>query len=61
MKTKMIDGGKIPTSANWIKLNLHGGKHINSLVYGARVTVKANERSSVREVAGMRGFSSCDD
>jgi hypothetical protein len=31
------------------------------MAYGARVTVKANGRSYVREVAGMRGYSSCDD
>ncbi len=60
-ENKLIDRGKIPASANWIELKLHGGKHINSMAYGARVTVTANERSYVREVAGMRGYSSCDD
>lgn len=58
---KLIESGKTPAGANWIELKLHGGKHINSMAYGARVTVKANGRSYVREVAGMRGYSSCDD
>jgi hypothetical protein len=60
-ENKLIDRGRIPARANWIELKLHGGKHINSMAYGARVTVKANERSYVREVASMRGYSSCDD
>ena len=60
-ENKLIDGGKIPAAANWIELKLHGGKHVNSLAYGARVTVQANGRSYVREIAGMRGCSSCDD
>ena len=57
----LIVGDKIPEAANWIELKLNGGKHINSMAYGARVTVKANEKSYVREVAGMRGWSSCDN
>jgi len=60
-ENKLIDRGKIPATANWIELKLHGGKNINSMAYGTRVTVKANEKSYVREVAGMRGCSSCDD
>ena len=60
-ENRLIDKGIIPSTANWIELKLHGGKHINSMAYGARVTVKANEKSYVREVAGMRGWSSCDD
>jgi len=60
-ENKLVDRGKIPAKSNWIELKLHGGKHSNSMAYGARVTVKANERSYVREVAGMRGWSSCDD
>lgn len=58
---KLIERGKTPATANWIELKLHGGKHINSMAYEARVTVKANGRSYVREVAGMRGSSSCDN
>jgi hypothetical protein len=60
-ENKLIQKGKTPLTANWIELKLHGGKHINSMAYGARVTVKANEKSYIREVAGMRGYSSCDD
>jgi hypothetical protein len=60
-ENKLIDGGKTPENANWIELKLHGGKQVNSMAYGARVTVKANEKSYVREVTGMRGLSSCDD
>jgi len=60
-ENKLIDRGRIPAGANWIELKLQGSKHVNSMAYGARITVKANERIYVREVAGMRGFSSCDD
>ena len=60
-ENKLIERGKTPATANWIELKLHGGKHINSMAYGARVTVKANGRSYVREIAGMRGYSDCDD
>jgi len=60
-ENRLIDRGKIPAAANWIELKLHGGKRINTTAYGARVTVKANGRSYVREVAGMRGRSSSDD
>jgi len=60
-ENKLIEDGKIPATANWIELRLHGSEHANSMAYGARVTVKANGRSYVREVAGMRGYSSCDD
>jgi hypothetical protein len=60
-ENKLIDREKIPATANWIEMKLHGGKHINSMTYGARVTVQADERIYVREVAGMRGYSSCDD
>jgi hypothetical protein len=60
-ENKLIDRGKTPATANWIEIKLHGGKHINSMAYGARVTVQADERIYVREVAGMRGYSSCDD
>jgi hypothetical protein len=60
-ENKLIDRGKIPATANWIELKLHGGKYINSMAYGARVIVMANEKSYVREIAGMRGWSSCDD
>jgi hypothetical protein len=31
------------------------------MAYGARVTVQANGRFYVREIAGMRGKSNCDD
>ena len=55
------DRGKIPATGNWIELRLHGGKHANGTAYGARVTVMANEKSYEREVAGMRGWSNCDD
>lgn len=57
----LIDGETIPAAANWIELKLKGGEHTNSMAYGARVTVKADAKTYVREVAGMRGYSSCDD
>jgi hypothetical protein len=60
-KNKLIDKGKTPAAANWIELKLRGGKHVNSMAYGARVTVQADGRSYVREIAGMRGGSCCDD
>ena len=60
-ENKLIDRGNIPAAANWIELKLQGGKYINSMAYGARVTVKANEKTYLREVAGMRGWSNCDD
>jgi hypothetical protein len=60
-ENKLIDGGKIPPAGNWIELKLHGGKHANGMAFGARVTVMTNEKSYVREVAGMRGWSNCDD
>lgn len=60
-KNKLIDEGKAPANANWIELKLHGGKHVNGMAYGARITVEANGRSYVREIAGMRGSSNCDD
>jgi hypothetical protein len=60
-ENKLIDRGNTPAKVNWIEIKLHGGKHTNSMAYGARVTVKADGRSYVREVAGMRGWSSCDD
>jgi hypothetical protein len=60
-ENKLIERGKTPPTANWIELKLHGGKHINGMAYGARITVKANGRSYVREIAGMRGSSDCDD
>jgi hypothetical protein len=60
-ENKLIDAGKIPETANWIQIKLNGGKHVNSMAYGARVTVKAKDKIYVREVAGMRGASNCDD
>ena len=57
----LIDNGKIPATSNWIQIKLIGGKHVNSMAYGARVTVIAKEKVYVREVAGMRGTSNCDD
>jgi hypothetical protein len=60
-ENKLIEKGKTPPTANWIELKLHGGKHVNGMAYGARITVQANGRSYVREVAGMRGKSNCDD
>ena len=57
----LIERGETPPAANWIELKLQGGKHINSMAYGARVTVRAKGRSYVREIAGLRGDSSCDD
>lgn len=60
-ENKLIDRGQVPARANWIELSLQGGKRANSMAYGARVTVKADGKSYVREVAGMRGYSSCDD
>jgi hypothetical protein len=60
-ENKLIDDGITPPAANWIQLKLHGGKSVNTTAYGARVTVKANIKRYVREVAGMRGASNCDD
>ena len=60
-ENKLIDRGKTPASANWIELRLLGRKHVNGMAYGARVTVRANGRSYIREIAGMRGKSNCDD
>jgi len=60
-ENKLIDGVKIPATGNWLELRLNGGKHANGTAYGARVTVMAHENSYVREVAGMRGWSNCDD
>ncbi|MEO0248043.1 MAG: CRTAC1 family protein [candidate division WOR-3 bacterium] len=60
-ENKLIDKGKTPASANWIELRLHGRKQVNGMAYGARVTVRANGRSYIREIAGMRGRSNCDD
>jgi hypothetical protein len=58
---KLIDKRHTPSSAHWIEIKLHGGKHVNTMAYGARVTVKTKEKSYTREVAGMRGISNCDD
>jgi hypothetical protein len=60
-ENKLIDGGIIPPTANWIEIKLHGGRHANRMAYGSQVTVKADGKIFVREVAGMRGYSSCDD
>jgi len=60
-ENRLIDRGNIPARANWIEIKLHSAKHVNSMSYGARVTVRANGRIYVREVAGMRGYSCCDD
>lgn len=60
-ENKLIDRGKTPASANWIELRLRGQKHANGMAYGAHVTVQANGRSYIREIAGMRGVSNCDD
>lgn len=60
-ENKLIERGNTPAPANWIELKLHGGKHVNGMAYCARVTVQANGRSYVREIAGMRGKSNCDD
>jgi len=60
-ENKLIDGGIIPPIANWIEIKLHGGRHANRMAYGSQVTVKADGKIFVREVAGMRGYSSCDD
>jgi len=60
-ENKLIDKGKIPEKANWIQIKLIGGEQVNSMAYGARVTVEAKDKIYVREVAGMRGTSNCDD
>jgi hypothetical protein len=60
-ENKLIDKGKIPEKANWIQIKLIGGEQVNSMAYGARVTVRAKDKFYVREVAGMRGTSNCDD
>lgn len=59
-ENKLIDKGKIPEKANWIQIKLIGGEQVNSMAYGARVTVEAKDKIYVREVAGMRGTSNCD-
>lgn len=60
-ENKLIDKGRMPATANWIEIKLHGGRRVNSMAYGARVTLKAKDKLYVREVAGMRGDSNCDD
>ena len=60
-ENKLIDGRKKPESANWIQIKLEGGVNTNSMAYGARVTVQAEDMVYVREVTGMRGASNCDD
>jgi hypothetical protein len=60
-ENKLIDKEHTPSNANWIEIKLHGGKHVNTLAYGARVTVKTKGKSYTREIAGMRGISNCDD
>jgi hypothetical protein len=60
-ENKLIDKGTIPVTANWIEIKLHGGEQVNSMAYGARVTMRAKDKIYVREVAGMRGTSNCDD
>jgi hypothetical protein len=60
-ENKRIDNGMIPPTANWIQLKLHGGNSVNAMAYGARVTIKAGNKRYVRQVAGMRGVSNCDD
>lgn len=57
----LIDKGEIPATSNWIQIKLIGGKHVNSMAYGVRVNIKAEDKVYVREVAGMRGASNCDD
>lgn len=57
----LIDNGKIPETSNWIQIKLIGGKHVNSMAYGVRVTINAEDKVYIREVAGMRGTSNCDD
>jgi hypothetical protein len=60
-ENRLINHGRIPANANWIKIKLHGGKQVNGMAYGARVTLRAKDKIYVREVAGMRGTSNCDD
>jgi len=60
-ENKLIEKGKIPARANWIELKLLGSKHVNKMAYGVQVTVHANGQYYMREVAGMRGWSNCDD
>ena len=60
-ENKRIDNGIIPPTANWIQLKLHRGKSVNAMAYGARVTIRAGNKQYVRQVAGMRGVSNCDD
>ncbi|GAI00958.1 unnamed protein product, partial [marine sediment metagenome] len=40
----LIDNGEIPATSNWIQIKLIGGKHVNSMAYGARVTVIAKDK-----------------
>ena len=42
-----------------LRLNISPG--INPVKHGARVTVKAKDKIYVREIAGLRGTSNCDD
>lgn len=60
-ENKLIENGMIPPKANWIQIRLHGRTYVNSMAYGARVTVRAKNKIYVREVNGMRGASNCDD
>jgi hypothetical protein len=60
-ENKLIDNGRIPVTANWVQIKLHGGEQVNGMAYGARVTLMAKDKLYVREVSGMRGASNCDD
>jgi hypothetical protein len=60
-ENKLIENGMIPPEANWIQIRLHGRTYVNSMAYGARVTVRAKNKIYIREVNGMRGASNCDD
>ncbi|MFW9780643.1 MAG: CRTAC1 family protein, partial [Candidatus Heimdallarchaeota archaeon] len=57
----LIDNSEIPSKSNWIQIKLIGGEQVNSMAYGARVIVTLKDQVYVREVAGMRGTSNCDD
>jgi hypothetical protein len=57
----IVEEGKTPPNANWIQIKLEEGKRVNNMAFGARVTARASNKTYVREVAGLRGFSNGDD
>ena len=56
-----ISNNEIPTNGNFVQIRLRGKHTVNTMAYGAQAKVIAGNKTYLREVAGMRGTSSCDD